>query len=167
MLPAIGKVPSFFENQQQQSDRSEEKVRPRVPADEDQPTCPLCGDEFVVDFDDNTEQWMCVDCVITEVRDLANGVNVNRIVHRKCQTPGTVPVLVAPSPRSGPCSPDLHSQPLPTGKRPLELQAGLVEQLLREGQEALENEAVAAKRVKREPGLEDSAVVKLEEDSAG
>eukprot|EP00658_Telonema_sp_P-2_P039043 TRINITY_DN27911_c0_g1_i2.p1 TRINITY_DN27911_c0_g1~~TRINITY_DN27911_c0_g1_i2.p1 ORF type:complete len:174 (+),score=41.24 TRINITY_DN27911_c0_g1_i2:236-757(+) len=92
--------PAFFKTEEE---GALAEVVSRVPVDDEQPTCPLCGDEFDVDFDDDTEEWMCVSAMVAQVRDIQAAVTLNKIVHTKCYTPGTVPVL-APS---GPPSPDL------------------------------------------------------------
>eukprot|EP00656_Telonema_subtile_P045052 TRINITY_DN51319_c0_g1_i2.p1 TRINITY_DN51319_c0_g1~~TRINITY_DN51319_c0_g1_i2.p1 ORF type:complete len:180 (+),score=43.47 TRINITY_DN51319_c0_g1_i2:445-984(+) len=132
-LIQINQPPAFFEAEAKED--SEEQVVSRVPADDDQPACPLCGDEFVIDFDDESEKWMCEESMHAQVMDIAAGVPVSKIVHVKCYTPGTVPVITMFSPRSAPTSPDFHSAP----KRPLE--APVMEQ------------EPAAKRVKSEPDL--------------
>lgn len=103
--------PGFFE----EAPAAAQEVS-RVPVDDEQPICPLCGEEFEVDYDDESEEWMCIDAMVAQVRDIQAAVVLDKIVHVNCYTQGTVPVI---TPGSGPTSPDLHSiQPPP--KRELE-----------------------------------------------
>merc|ERR1712216_262400 len=85
-----------------------EAVVSRVEVDDDQLNCPLCGEEFDVIFDDDSEEWMCDGAMKAQVMTLGAGVPTEKIVHVKCYTPGSVPVVSATSPRSFD-SPDLRS----------------------------------------------------------
>merc|ERR1711865_249518 len=94
--------------------------------------------------DDDSEEWMCVDAIVAQVRDIAAGVVLDKIVHTKCHTPGTVPVLVAQSPRSQPTSPMLD--PALSNKRSLEELSASAEQ-----SHNFDPESPPIKRIKAEP----------------
>jgi hypothetical protein len=50
-----------------------------TPADDDQPDCALCGQEFPVEYDQDLEEWMCPGVVVA-----TDPAVRGRLVHRQC-----------------------------------------------------------------------------------
>ena len=60
---------------QEEDEQTKEEEIKYTPADEDQPNCTICNEEFEQTFNEEKEDWMCVGAIRLESGD---------IVHQKC-----------------------------------------------------------------------------------